>query len=370
MGCSGGPEPARHGGIFRRSSGIGRPSTTGIGAGQATGHTSRYWTSCGEELTWPKARTGRWVSMEQSSGLISTPPELVVFRRPMCRWRSSRPWMWTRGARANDRNRATMPSREAIGRSRGGLTSKIHPAADSRCRPISRLTTAGHRHDALGFPAVMAAIRILRPAAPAGPALARAGCSAIRRTPVAVSALTCVNAVSPRPSRAGRPARQPSPTGQPGRPTTGVRPRRLQGSQHRGAGDQQAQGLPGGGHPLRQTRLRLPRNHRRGIHQDLAPGPSHMIYGTGSNGQVLTGPGPGHVIPSAVTPPHDRWAHDLSLGIQTTFQRRRVLTHRPLPAPNLPEAGSARPISVGGRSGPFGSTSGPARAAGRSPPAR
>ena len=71
--------------------------------------------------------------------------------------------MWTQGARSNDRNRATKPSREAIGRSRGGLTSKIHLAADSRCRPISRVTTAGHRHDALGFPAVMARIRIQRP---------------------------------------------------------------------------------------------------------------------------------------------------------------------------------------------------------------
>jgi transposase len=81
----------------------------------------------------------------------------------MCRWRLSPRWKWTQGARSNDRNRATKPSREAIGRSRGGLTSKIHLAADSRCRPISRVTTAGHRHDALGFPAVMAGIRIQRP---------------------------------------------------------------------------------------------------------------------------------------------------------------------------------------------------------------
>jgi len=34
-----------------------------------------------------------------------------------------------------------MPSREAIGRSRGGLTSKIHLAADRRCRPIARVTS-------------------------------------------------------------------------------------------------------------------------------------------------------------------------------------------------------------------------------------
>ena len=52
--------------------------------------------------------------------------------------------------------------REAIGRSRGGLTSKIHLAADRRCRPISRVTSAGQRHDSLGLRPVMAAIRIRR----------------------------------------------------------------------------------------------------------------------------------------------------------------------------------------------------------------
>jgi transposase len=42
------------------------------------------------------------------------------------------------------------------------LTSKIHLAADSRCRPIARVTSAGHRHDSLAFAPVMAAIRIGR----------------------------------------------------------------------------------------------------------------------------------------------------------------------------------------------------------------
>ena len=59
-------------------------------------------------------------------------------------------------------SRPSRPSREAIGRSRGGLTSKIHLAADRRCRPISRVTSAGQRHDSLGFRPVMAGIRIRR----------------------------------------------------------------------------------------------------------------------------------------------------------------------------------------------------------------
>jgi transposase len=49
-----------------------------------------------------------------------------------------------------------------LGRSRGGLTCKIHLAADTRCRPVSRVTTAGHRHDSLAFTPVMAGIRIRR----------------------------------------------------------------------------------------------------------------------------------------------------------------------------------------------------------------
>jgi transposase len=56
------------------------------------------------------------------------------------------------------------PTREALGRSRGGLSTKIHLAADTRCRPISRATTGGHRHDSIAFEQVMSAIRIPRPA--------------------------------------------------------------------------------------------------------------------------------------------------------------------------------------------------------------
>lgn len=55
------------------------------------------------------------------------------------------------------------PGREALGRSRGGLSTKIHLAADSRCRPISRATTGGHRHDSIAFEQVLSAIRIPRP---------------------------------------------------------------------------------------------------------------------------------------------------------------------------------------------------------------
>ena len=71
---------------------------------------------------------------------------------------ASRLLMISRGAVANDRK----SGREAIGRSRGGLTTKIHLAADLRCRPIARLTSCGQHGDSPRFVLLMDAIRIPR----------------------------------------------------------------------------------------------------------------------------------------------------------------------------------------------------------------
>ena len=49
-----------------------------------------------------------------------------------------------------------------MGRSRGGLTTKVHLAADRRCRPVARVITAGQRNDAVVFDAVMDRIHIHR----------------------------------------------------------------------------------------------------------------------------------------------------------------------------------------------------------------
>ncbi|MFF1542336.1 IS5 family transposase [Streptomyces sp. NPDC058291] len=50
----------------------------------------------------------------------------------------------------------------AIGRSRGGLTTKIHLAADARCRPFAFVLTAGQAGDAPAFTDVMARLRVPR----------------------------------------------------------------------------------------------------------------------------------------------------------------------------------------------------------------
>ncbi|MFI9751586.1 IS5 family transposase [Streptomyces collinus] len=54
------------------------------------------------------------------------------------------------------------PDDHAIGRSRGGLTTKIHLAADGRCRPLMFVLTAGQAGDAPAFTEVMARLRVPR----------------------------------------------------------------------------------------------------------------------------------------------------------------------------------------------------------------
>jgi transposase len=49
-----------------------------------------------------------------------------------------------------------------LGRSRGGLTTKIHLAADLRCRPITRILTPGQHADCPQFIPLLRQIRIPR----------------------------------------------------------------------------------------------------------------------------------------------------------------------------------------------------------------
>ncbi|MFJ1954356.1 transposase [Streptomyces microflavus] len=51
---------------------------------------------------------------------------------------------------------------EATGRSRGGLTMKLHLSADGKCRPLSLVVMPGQRADCTQFEAVMDKIRVPR----------------------------------------------------------------------------------------------------------------------------------------------------------------------------------------------------------------
>ena len=72
------------------------------------------------------------------------------------------PRSWSRGAPGNDNNRPGRPGREALGRSRGGLSTKIHLAADRRCRPVTRILTPGQHGDCPQFIPLLNQIRIAR----------------------------------------------------------------------------------------------------------------------------------------------------------------------------------------------------------------
>ncbi|MGY5129794.1 IS5 family transposase [Streptomyces nigrescens] len=68
-------------------------------------------------------------------------------------------------AGARKRGRPVGPNPDhALGRSRGGLSTKVHLASDDRARPLALVVTAGQAGDAPAFEAVMARIRVPRAA--------------------------------------------------------------------------------------------------------------------------------------------------------------------------------------------------------------
>ncbi len=62
-----------------------------------------------------------------------------------------------------DRRSRRRADREGIGRSRGGLSTKIHLLADARARPLARVTTAGQRGDALAAGPLLDRLKVRRP---------------------------------------------------------------------------------------------------------------------------------------------------------------------------------------------------------------
>lgn len=57
---------------------------------------------------------------------------------------------------------ATEPTDHALGRSRGGWTTKLHQACEHGGKPLSMLLSAGHRGDSPQFTAVLPGIRVPR----------------------------------------------------------------------------------------------------------------------------------------------------------------------------------------------------------------
>ncbi|MER6291247.1 IS5 family transposase, partial [Streptomyces sviceus] len=59
-------------------------------------------------------------------------------------------------------NRPDEPDDHALGRSRGGLTTKIHLACDGKGRPLAVMVTPGQRHDSICARPLLERIRVPR----------------------------------------------------------------------------------------------------------------------------------------------------------------------------------------------------------------
>ena len=70
----------------------------------------------------------------------------------------------TQGAGSNDKKVPGEPADHAIGRSRGGLSTKIHALTDQRCRPVTVLLSPGQAGD---NPRLLPLLKAYTPARPA-----------------------------------------------------------------------------------------------------------------------------------------------------------------------------------------------------------
>ncbi len=96
---------------------------------------------------------------------IGTSPSMAPSTVPTSMQRTRHALTKTQGATSNYKNSPDSecePAGHGIGRSRGGLTTKIHHAVDGKGRPLAVVVTGGQRHDGVILPQVLADIRVPR----------------------------------------------------------------------------------------------------------------------------------------------------------------------------------------------------------------
>ena len=207
---------------------------------------------------WPRCSPTpmRWASWTGSPR--STPPSLGCIS-------TVPPFRGSRGAVSNYRDpRLREPADHAIGRSRGGLTSKIHLVADGRGRPLNLILTPANINDTTMLVEVIGGIRVARPGPgrPRGrrPAVVLADKGYPSRGQPGLPGHPADQGEHPRPRR---PARRPANAGACSRrPAARLRCRPLPSPQRRRNSIlQPAQELARHRHPHRQDRPQLPSRH-------------------------------------------------------------------------------------------------------------
>src|SRR5690606_28650600 len=114
-----------------RGSGSGTRSTSASTGGLRTAHGRSCSPKCRSKPTPPGRSTGSSRSTPRSPECIST----------------ARPSRGTQGDVSNHKNPRVEPLDHAIGRSRDGLTTKVHLVADGRGRPMGMVLTGGNTAD-------------------------------------------------------------------------------------------------------------------------------------------------------------------------------------------------------------------------------
>ncbi len=169
--------------------------------------------------------------------------------------------------------------REALGRSRGGLSTKIHLAADRRCRPVARILSQGQHGDSPRFIPLMEQVRIGRrgigrPRTRPGAAMGgKAYSSAANRAYLRKRGIKAIIPVKEDQKKHRR-----------DRGSTGGRPAAFDGERYKERNTVercfgQAQAVPGCCDPLRQARVYVPGHRRPGLDQDLVARSRPMIHG-------------------------------------------------------------------------------------------
>ncbi|MDB5350263.1 MAG: Transposase domain protein [Planctomycetota bacterium] len=131
------------------------------------------------------------------------------------------------------------PEGHALGRSRGGFGTKLHLVVDGRGTPPSAVVTAGQAHESKSLEPALEAVRLRRPAPPAG-----------RRQGVQLSPHP------PLPEAARHQGGDPDTQGSAAEPA--LRQGRLSAPQCGGAVRAVAQGVPAPGDPVREVGGELP----------------------------------------------------------------------------------------------------------------
>lgn len=134
------------GGTCLSASARGRRCGSGIAGSVVMGPGTGSSPWCLPRPTRPVTSTGRSAWTQRSTGRISTPP----------------PFPAAQGAGANHMNQELEPPDHAVGRSRGGLSTKIHHAVDGKGRPLAVLVGPGQGGDAPMCLPLLNAIRVPR----------------------------------------------------------------------------------------------------------------------------------------------------------------------------------------------------------------